>query len=316
MKKYNVAIAGSTNYTSACFDALINDSRFNIQWVLTPQAKPKGRKKITTATPLDIIAQEHGKQIFYVNKKIDQTIKDSITQYSISNPIDFLLVVDFGYFIPNWLLQLPKLAPLNIHPSKLPEWRGSSPAQFSILFNQTTSAITVMIMNNKLDQGDIVFQKNFNISLNWTHQDYYSHAFNLVIPQLGDIILKYQQTIPQPLTSPTITARTLKKSDAFIEWSILKKAVTNQTATDNQLGSPLLTQALAHNQSLITTLERASKAFNPWPMLWTIVSTTKGKKRMKLINLEEKNGKIVIKTAQLEGKQVSKFNEIKNIILD
>jgi methionyl-tRNA formyltransferase len=71
-----------------------------------------------------------------------------------------LLVVDFGYLIPTWLLQLPAIAPLNIHPSELPKWRGSSPGQFALLFKNlgretTQTAVTLMVMNEGLDQDQL-----------------------------------------------------------------------------------------------------------------------------------------------------------------
>jgi len=315
VKNYNIAIAGSTNYTASCFKALSNDPRFNISWILTPPPKPVGRKKTITSTPLDIEAKKHNTKTFFVDKKIDQKLKEKINSYSANNQIDFLLVVDFGYFIPTWLLNLPTLAPINIHPSKLPSWRGSSPAQFNILFNNKESAVTMIIMNNKLDQGSIISQQNFKVKNDWTQKEYYDHAFNLVTKNLGNTILIYQQAEQQPLESPTFTARTLNKNDSFIEWKVLKEIISNKTSKAVQLSSALLTKALEHNQSLAITLERASKAFNPWPSLWTIVPTKKGDRRMKLINLEIINDKLVIDVVQLEGKQTTKYNEIKNIIL-
>jgi methionyl-tRNA formyltransferase len=349
MKKYIIAIAGSTSRTTLCAETLKSDSRFEISWILTPRPKPVGRKKTVSPNPLDIFAKENKIPVIYVETKIDELVKNQIlasstnvktnvantqeTTPNIPQP-DFLLVVDFGYFIPTWLLKLPKIAPLNIHPSELPKWRGSSPGQFSILFNDKKSAVTLMMINNKFDQGPIIHQDFFDVDANWTQTDYYSHAFELMCNNLGEKIAKFAKSFddakPQPEKSPTITARMLKKDDAFVAWEVIKTAINgdklqNESRTTGssdsksdslpQLSKLLLT-ALEHNQSLSLTLERASKAFNPWPGLWTKIPTIKGEKRMKLLELELEEKKLVLKTVHVEGKTPTSWSEIKNSILE
>jgi len=323
MNKYTIAISGSTQRTAICAEALKNDENFEIVWVLTPKPKPSGRKKIVTPNPLNIFAEKNEVPVVYVENKIDETIA---SQISITP--DFLLVVDFGYFIPNWLLNLPKIAPLNIHPSELPKWRGTSPGQFSILFNDTESAVTLMKINNKFDQGPIIHQDFFKINRSWNHEDYYSHAFKLMCDGLGGKVAKFTKDVArsQPEKSPTMIAYKLKKEQTFVTWKILKIAMNGKNIENQkpQL-SKLLLKALEHNRSLALTLERASKAFFPWPGLWTMVPTQKGEKRMKLLSLEVKNGeedknknidKLVLITVHIEGKDPGLWNDVKNSIVE
>lgn len=315
MNKYIIAIAGSTKRTAFCAETLKNDKNFEISWVLTPKPKPIGRKKILTSNPLDIFAKENKIPVIYVEKKIDNSVKEKI-----SITPDFLLVVDFGYFIPNWLLKFPKIAPLNIHPSALPRWRGRSPGQFSILFNDKRSAITLMKINDKFDQGPIIHQDFFEIDESWNNEDYYSHAFNLMCDGLGGKIAKFGADTniaeSQSEESPTITAGILKKEQTFVKWEIVKLAMKGEKIQTEPELSKVLAVALDHNKSLALTLERASKAFSPWPGLWTIVPTQKGNKRMKLLNLEVENkNSLVLKTVQIEGKEPGMWNNVKNSII-
>ncbi|MBU0974289.1 hypothetical protein KKD03_01150 [Patescibacteria group bacterium] len=322
MNKYTIAISGSTKRTALCAETLKNDGNFEIVWILTPEPKPVGRKKIIIPNPLDIFAKENKVPVIYIEKKIDESVAKQI-----SITPDFLLVVDFGYKIPDWLLGLPKIAPLNIHPSELPKWRGNSPGQFSILFNDKKSAVTLMKINNKFDQGPIIHQDFFEINKNWNHENYYSHAFKLMCNGLGKKIAMFTETKEkqQPEKSTTMIANKLKKEQTFVTWKVVKIAM-NMNGEELDNGNPqlskLLLVALEHNRSLALTLERASKAFFPWPSLWTIVPTQKGEKRMKLLDLKvetEKNlgaEKLILKTVHIEGNEPRLWNDVKNSIIE
>lgn len=356
--KYTIAIAGTTQRTRLCAEALLTSPQFEITWILTPTAKPVGRKQILTPNPLQEFAQQHDITTVFVEKKIDITVQDSINK--LEKP-DFLLVVDFGYIVPNWLLDIPKIAPLNIHPSELPKWRGSSPGQYSLLFNETQSAVTLMVMNEKLDQGPLIHQDFFAVNPEWDQSEYYAHAFQIMCNNLDQKIAQFAKNqdsaVPQPLESPTPTAKMIKKDETYVPWALVQLALQGLTVDfqsvdthppDNSDNSDtsnipdieqqfdlsaLLTAALKHNNSLALTLERASKAFNPWPNLWTLVKTNKGMQRMKLLELElvpnsntttEKSFAATLKpdtymlqlvTVQIEGKNPGSWNAMKSAVI-
>lgn len=329
---YTIALAGSTAYTAQLADILSRDDRYTIAWVLSPTPRIIGRDKTPTSNPLAAWATQHEVQQFFVKDKIDQAVQ---TQLAQAAAIDFLLVVDFGYFVPRWLLALPKQAPLNIHPSLLPAWRGSSPGQFALLHRELltgsmNSAVTLMIMNEQLDQGPIITQLPFTLDSAWTQTEYYQHAFALIGEQLGDLIAAFasgeQVATPQSDASPTIIARRLERNDSFVPWQALQMILQTTTTEpihiekENQIG--LLTQLLA-DQHLCTTAQdqallvrNASHAFAPWPGLWTIVPTKQGSKRLKIWSLSKQNEEYVLEKVQLEGKTPCLFQECKNAILE
>ena len=321
--KYSIAIAGTTIRTKQCAQALLHSDSFDISWVLTPTAKPVGRKKTITPNPMEVFAQEHKIPTIFVEKKIDQAVQEKIVQFTqnqnaATKQPDFLLVVDFGYIIPKWLLEVPKIAPLNIHPSELPKWRGSSPGQFALLFNEQQSAVTVMVMDAKLDHGPIIHQDFFAVDQNWTQADYYAHAFNLMCDNLSEKIVQFAQNpdaaTKQPDDSPTITARQITKADTFVPWSYVTLAMQGLNPTDIQELPQLLQQAYQSNQDLALTLERASKAFNPWPNLWTTIPTAQGEKRMKLLTAKIEHGKFIPMTVVIEGKTQSQWDDVTDLL--
>lgn len=297
-KKYTIAIAGTTHRTVILAQTLLADKNFEIPVVITPKAKPVGRKQIMTPNPLQIFAEKNKIDIVFIKKKIDDEIKQQILAQS--QP-DFLLVVDFGYFVPSWLLKLPRVMPLNIHPSALPRWRGSSPGQFVILNGEKLSAVTMIQMTDKFDQGPIIFQKPFQVLPEWTQTEYYQYSFKLaaanLVPVLSQLAQGKLRPRPQPLTSPTPTARRLTKQDAFREWKQIKRGITE-------------------SKEDAFKIERASKAFSPWPLLWTKIETKKGQKRMQILQAHlNADGLLMIDTVKIEGMSAKPWSEVKDRLL-
>ncbi len=320
MKKYSIAIAGTTSRTKQCAQALFESDLFEITFIITPIAKPVGRKQVITASPMEIFAKENKISTIFVEKKLDSLIQEKVAQ--LPQP-DLLLVVDFGYIVPKWLLELPKIAPLNIHPSELPKWRGSSPGQFAILFNEKESAVTLMVMDERLDHGPIIHQDFFEIDHNWGQTEYYQHAFNLMCQNLDTKIATFAQdstlqnqivATPQPETSPTLTAKQIKKEQTFIPWEYLQLALNGKTPDNITQLSLFLQTAVASNGSLANMIERAIKAFSPWPGVWTIVGTNNGEKRMKLLEVEVSGNSLHLKSVHIEGKNPANWTDIKNSI--
>lgn len=329
---YKIALAGSSKYTVMMAKALQADNCFRIVYTISPIPKLIGRKQVLTKNPLQAWAEANQITNFAVEKKIDVNLQQ---QLSNSGEIDFLLVVDFGYLIPSWLLKLPKIAPLNVHPSLLPKWRGSSPGQFALLFKNLAgeteqTAVTLMIMNEGLDQGPIITQLPFEIEENWTQNEYYDHAFKLMAEKLADLIDNLAQgkiiSQDQPTESPTITAKRLTKEDSFVAWSDLQKlmqaGLEKVRLSETSTANPSILSNLLANEEIckdkkeqIQLIINASKAFTPWPNVWTEIKTNHGQKRMKIFSCHINDQQLILDRVQIEGKNPCLFRECKNALL-
>ncbi|MBP7847873.1 hypothetical protein KA013_01455 [Patescibacteria group bacterium] len=84
---------------------------------------------------------------------------------------DFIVVIAYGKIIPQTILDIPHVAPINVHGSLLPSYRGASPLQTVFLDNQSKTGVTIMVMNAKLDEGDILSKKEIKIPLDWTAKE-------------------------------------------------------------------------------------------------------------------------------------------------
>src|SRR5439155_20325833 len=96
-------------------------------------------------------------------------IKDqqAIEEIRVLKP-DVIVVVAYGQILPRDVLEIPRLACLNVHASLLPRWRGAAPLQAAIAAGDFETGITVMYMDEGLDTGDILLQRNVEILPNDT----------------------------------------------------------------------------------------------------------------------------------------------------
>ena len=288
---WSIGFCGTGPYSVQCARALHADIRFQVTWVVTPPPKPVGRHNILTPSPLDAWATERGITVYHVGTKLNN-LEGPLTE---AQPIDFLLVVSFGYLIPDWLLHLPKIAPVNVHPSAIPLYRGSSPGQFALLYGETESAVSIMEMNTKFDQGAVIRQLPLPLLPLVDQQKYYDQAFSLAAENLPQILQEYAKnpvaTAQASLPAHAPLARRLKRDDGFIPWSVWQAALSGEATWQPQwlaeLG-PVLAQ-LQQSQPDLTPaalLDRAVRALTPWPGVWTLAPEYKGKSdtRLKILS--------------------------------
>jgi len=133
------------------------DAGYEIGMVVCPPDKPKGRGMKLISCPVKEFATEKNINIFQPNQLIE--IEQEIKSY---NP-DMIVVVSYGKFLPKTILDIPKYGCLNVHPSLLPKYRGSAPIQWAIINGDKTTGTTIMKMNEKMDAGDIILQKEIDI---------------------------------------------------------------------------------------------------------------------------------------------------------
>src|SRR5205085_3864228 len=144
------------------------DSEHEVVGIITQPDKPVGRKQRIEPPPLKKAlihrARPPGAPILQPAK-----IKNpqSIEQIRRLTP-DVIVVVAYGQMLPRGVLEIPRLACLNLHASLLPRWRGDAPIQAAIAAGDSETGITVMYMDEGLDTGDILLQKRIEIAVDET----------------------------------------------------------------------------------------------------------------------------------------------------
>src|ERR1700719_1917742 len=137
----------------------LQKSQHELAGVVTQPDKPAGRHQKITPTPIG--AAVSGSEISILRPA---RIKDrqSTEQIRALQP-DVIVVMAYGQILPHEVLEIPKIACLNLHASLLPRWRGAAPIQAAIASGDHETGITVMYMNEGLDTGDILLQRKIDI---------------------------------------------------------------------------------------------------------------------------------------------------------
>lgn len=126
--------------------------------VVTKQAKPRGRGYLLEDNEVKKAATELGLPVLEIN-----SFRDEAAAGLRDVNADLFVVASFGLIIPKWALEIPALGSVNIHPSLLPRYRGPSPIQWAILMGDRETGITLMRMNERMDEGNILRQEKARI---------------------------------------------------------------------------------------------------------------------------------------------------------
>lgn len=144
-----VLFAGSPE-SSAMILSSLSREMVDIVGVISQPDKRSSRRKGKEPSPVSKEALKLGIPS-YKPIVFDNLFKKEIE----SIDFDFLVVSAYGKILPEWLLNAPNIAPINIHFSLLPKYRGASPIQTSILNNDNKTGISIMRMSTGMDEGPV-----------------------------------------------------------------------------------------------------------------------------------------------------------------
>lgn len=286
---------GTSQYCLPVLEAL----KPQLKLVITREDKPVGRKQILTPSATKIWAQKN-------NIPVDVILAES----RISD-IDLAIIADYGKIIKHEIYEKPNLGTFNIHFSKLPDLRGPSPVQTTLLRGDKTAWITIYKLKFypelkiKMDSGPILWQEEYPILPDDTTESLYTRLFLEVAKEIPVIFSNYESGITnqgknllveQDHTKATFCSM-LTKQDGFVEWSMI------------------------HDPKFMIPVYNRFRAMTPWPGLWTVIpsvytarerSDSEGShknRRMKILKCHLEKNKLVLDEVQFEGKTPQKFSD-------
>jgi methionyl-tRNA formyltransferase len=144
---------------------------------------------------------------------------------------DAIIVVGYGRIIPPWMLQLPRYGNINVLASLLPKYRGAAPVQWAIAQGETVSGVTTMLLNEGLDTGDILLQKEMPIRPEDTAVTYAPRLAELgadrIVETLRGLEDKTIAPLPQDHAQATL-APILKKEDGLVDFGRTAVEINNR----------------------------------------------------------------------------------------
>ena len=215
VSKPKVVFAGTPPFAAQHLQALIN-AKLDIVGVYTQPDRPGKRGKVTPSA-VKQLAVAHELPVYQpLNFKHD----DDVAQLQALAP-DILIVVAYGLILPQSVLDIPKLAPINVHASLLPRWRGAAPIERAIEAGDTETGVGIMVMEAGLDTGPILSEAQIPIGVNTTGDELREQLATLGCEQLLECITALSsgnaKATAQAKTGVSY-AHKLARSETALDW--------------------------------------------------------------------------------------------------
>jgi methionyl-tRNA formyltransferase len=217
MANLRIAFLGSPEIAVPPLDALIA-AGFDVAAVYCQPPRAAGRGKKARKGPVHAAAEAAGIEV-----RTPVSLRDGDEQAAFRGlALDAAVVVAYGLILPAAILEAPRLGCLNLHASRLPRWRGAAPIQRALMAGDRVTAATVMVMDEGLDTGPILLEREIVITPEMTAGDLHERmaemAGPLLIEGLQGLADGSLTARPQPADGVTY-AEKIDKAEARIDWS-------------------------------------------------------------------------------------------------
>jgi methionyl-tRNA formyltransferase len=207
---------GTPDFAVPALEQLISSKDYNVVAVFSQSPKAQGRGMKITESSTHKLANFHNIPV-YTPKTLRKSESFDLIE---SIEADIIVVVAYGFIIPKNILESKMFGCLNIHPSKLPKYRGAAPLQRTIIEGESETAVCIMQMDEWLDTGDVILQENFvldpRITLMELHDKCSKIGGELLINTLDNI-----ENLPRIKQSDVgeTYAHKLTKEEGRIDWN-------------------------------------------------------------------------------------------------
>ena len=246
--------------------------KFTPSLIITQPDKPKGRKLVLTPSEVRVWGMAHDVPVLTPTKMRDETFLASLSEANC----ELFIVAAYGKIIPKEILDMPKYGVLNVHPSLLPKFRGSSPIESAILSDEKWTGVTIMQLDEEMDHGPIIAERE-RIIPHWPPRgsELTRDLAHFGGSLLSDVIpewLNGLQAFPQDHTRATFTKK-ISKDDGLLDLS----------------ADPIMNY-------------KKIRAYDGWPGTYFFAKKHDKDIRVKVTDARLEDGKLVITRVIPEGK--------------
>ena len=153
-----VVFLGTPEFAVPSLRTLIENS-CEIVAVYTQPDRPSGRGQRLRPSPVKVAALEAGLHVYQPERIRGEEHRAAIEGLQA----DFLVVAAYGQILPGWLLRAVRVAPVNVHGSLLPRYRGAAPVAWAILSGDRVTGVTTMWMDEHMDTGGMLLRSEYAI---------------------------------------------------------------------------------------------------------------------------------------------------------
>lgn len=303
--KLKIIFMGTSSFAKEILEAL-DENNYNIIGCFTQPDKKVGRSQEIQINPVKEFCIKNDLKVFQPFK----INEDAIAQIADLSP-DLIVVAAYGKIIPKKVLDIPGYGCINVHASLLPKFRGSSPIQNALLLGEKETGVTLMLMDEGIDTGDIITQEKVAIDENDTTvtltEKLAAAGKELILKTLPQWAEKKIELVKQDNSKAT-SSQLIEREDGHIIWEDEAENIYNRY-----------------------------RAFQPWPGIFGFWENNVALQRIKFLKIklqktdpETKHnigevfeigdqvgvqtlkGVIILEEVQLEGKEPAPIVNFKN----
>lgn len=294
-RNLRILFMGTPEFAVATLKTLVTHN-YNIVGVITAPDKPAGRGQKLHESDVKKYAQSQNLKILQPTNLKSEAFIEELK----SLDANLQIVVAFR-MLPEVVWNMPKYGTFNLHASLLPNYRGAAPIHWAIINGETKTGVTTFFIDEKIDTGAIILQKETDIAADETvgslHDRLMAIGSQLVIDTVQLIETDKATTSLQPKTETPKTAYKLHKDNCKIDW-----------------------------HASLDTIYNKVRGLNPFPTAWSYLKTNNEMLSVKLFDVEKefsnhsepigllkssktelkvavKDGYLIIKEIQLPGKR-------------
>ncbi|WP_456462306.1 methionyl-tRNA formyltransferase [Lutibacter sp.] len=313
MRDLRIVFMGTPDFAVAILEALIV-AKFTIVGVITAADKPAGRGRKVQESAVKRYALKQNLTILQPTNLKSEEFIDKLQHLNAN-----LHVVVAFRMLPKVVWQLPKYGTFNLHASLLPNYRGAAPIHWAIINGETKTGVTTFFIDEKIDTGNIILQKEVAIDNDET------------VGQLHDKLMY-------------VGSKLVVETVSQIQQNTVK--TRKQLNVGSKLAPKIYTETCKINwDEPLTTIYNLIRGLNPYPTAWTMLVNNNEKIKVKIydvakevathhykvgtvvsskseIKVAVKKGFLIIKSLQLAGKRkmdakslLNGFTFYKNAIL-
>ena len=278
---------------------ILYENQYPIPAVVTQPDRPAGRGRKEVSPPVKSLAHRYGLPVLQPIKVKDPSFLE--TFYSLQP--DMVVVAAFGQILPKPIIDFPKMGCLNIHPSLLPKYRGAAPLNWSIIRGENKTGVTIMLMDEGMDSGDILLQEETPLgdteNFGQLHDRLARMGAHLLVKAIEQILTGTACRQPQDVSEVTFAPR-LTKDTGKINW------------TDKAVNIVNLIRGLSPSPGAYTMLDgQPLKIFSAEALAGHVDLTpgTIGNATPNGLPVKASDGYVLLKDVQMSGKKRMLIND-------
>lgn len=302
-KEVKIVFMGTPDFAVPVLEGLI-ENNYKIRGIVTQPDKLVGRDQHVSFPPVKRVGIKN--TILVIQP---QSMKFEWPDVVALDP-DLIITCAYGQILPKELLEAPRLGCINVHASLLPKLRGGAPIHHAIMEGHKKTGVTIMYMNQRMDEGDIISQKEIEILDTDTTESLHNKLSilgrDLLLETLPSIINGTNTRTPQNRLEATY-GFTIKREDEKISFDKTKREIYNQI---RGLYSWPGAYCMLDGKILKVWEAYVSNEYYPGKIDGQITKIYPDGFGVKV-----NNGEIVFKTVQLEGKNKVNGHDFANGML-